>query len=90
MGQFCIIEAECFWLISIMDSVEQRNISKSPKLEQISPSIGSSFLVRRYADKCENDLANWHFHPELELVYVNGGSGKRHIGKHLSYFNEGS
>ena len=72
-----------------MGLMETSKISKSPKLEQISPAIGSSFLVRRYADKCENDLANWHFHPELELVYVNGGSGKRHIGKHLSYFNEG-
>ena len=26
-------------------------------------------------------------HPELELVYVNKGQGKRHIGNHLSYFN---
>nr|WP_262902001.1 AraC family transcriptional regulator [Winogradskyella vincentii] len=29
----------------------------------------------------------WHFHPEIELVYVNKGKGKRHIGNHLSYFN---
>lgn len=29
----------------------------------------------------------WHFHPEIELVYVDKGSGKRHIGNHLSYFN---
>lgn len=28
-------------------------------------------------------------HPEMELVYVNGGSGRRHIGNHLSYFNNG-
>lgn len=46
-------------------------------------------MVRRYSESCENELANWHFHPELELIYVNGGSGKRHIGKHLSYFNDG-
>ncbi|MFK7954161.1 MAG: AraC family transcriptional regulator, partial [Ekhidna sp.] len=31
----------------------------------------------------------WHYHPELELVYVNKGSGKRHIGSHLSYFHDG-
>lgn len=31
--------------------------------------------------------AFWHFHPEIELVYVNKGQGKRHIGNHLSYFN---
>lgn len=72
-----------------MEAMDKKTISKTPSLEQISPAIGSSFLVRRYARKCENDLANWHFHPELELVYVNSGSGKRHIGKHMSYFNEG-
>lgn len=31
----------------------------------------------------------WHFHPELELVYVKGGSGRRHIGNHLSYYHDG-
>lgn len=60
-----------------------------PALEQIVPTVGSSFLVRRYSQSCENILANWHFHPEVELVYVQGGTGKRHIGKHLSYFNDG-
>uniref|UniRef100_UPI004048DFC9 helix-turn-helix domain-containing protein n=2 Tax=Roseivirga sp. TaxID=1964215 RepID=UPI004048DFC9 len=63
--------------------------SSKPSLERISPAFGSSFLVRRYSESCENELANWHFHPEMELIYVNGGSGKRHIGKHLGYFNDG-
>lgn len=70
------------------DMEEQIKTTK-PSLERIVPAIGSSFLVRRYVDSCKNELANWHFHPELELVFVNGGSGKRHIGKHLSYFNDG-
>ena len=64
------------------------NISK-PSLEQIVPAVGSSFLLRRFSKSCENVLANWHFHPELELIYVHGGSGKRHIGQHMSYFNDG-
>ena len=64
-------------------------INNKPSLEEISPAFGSSFLVRRYSSSCAHNLANWHFHPELELVYVNGGSGKRHIGKHMSYFNDG-
>ena len=63
--------------------------STSPSLEQILPAVGSSFLVRRFSSSCENTLANWHFHPELELVFVHGGSGKRHIGKNVSYFNDG-
>lgn len=67
---------------------KQHNIQK-PFLEQIVPAFGSSFLVRRYNNACENTLANWHFHPEIELIYVQGGSGKRHIGQHMSYFNNG-
>lgn len=63
---------------------------KHASLEQIVPSVGSSFLVRRFASSCDQEnLANWHFHPELELVFVHGGSGKRHIGKNVSYFNDG-
>lgn len=63
--------------------------TNAPSLEQILPAIGSSFLVRRFASSCESGLANWHFHPELELIFVHGGSGKRHIGKNVSYFNDG-
>ena len=59
-------------------------------LEQIVPAVGSSFLVRRFASSCdEPNLANWHFHPELELIFVHGGTGKRHIGRNVSYFNDG-
>lgn len=72
-----------------MDEMETKIVNAKPSLEKINPAIGSSFLVRRYASSCENELANWHFHPELELIYVNGGSGKRHIGTHMSYFNNG-
>ena len=69
--------------------MEEQKKTTKPSLERITPTIGSSFLVRRYAEKCHDELANWHFHPELELIFVNGGTGKRHIGKHLSYFNNG-
>ena len=60
-----------------------------PALERINPTFGSSISLKQYDDPCRNELPSWHFHPELELVYVNGGSGKRHIGSHLSYFNDG-
>ncbi len=65
-------------------------MKKKPTLEKISPEIGSSFAVKQYKDPSPNLRAPfWHFHPELELVYVKGGSGKRHIGNHLSYYSEG-
>lgn len=61
--------------------------TKKPTLEKISPGFGSSILVKQHTEKVENNYAYWHFHPEIELVYVNKGQGKRHIGNHLSYFN---
>ncbi len=61
-------------------------ISTKPILEKISPNFGSSLFVRQHSEKKKHQ-ASWHFHPELELVYVNKGKGKRHIGNHLSYFN---
>ncbi|TCN57380.1 hypothetical protein EV142_10436 [Flavobacterium circumlabens] len=32
----------------------------------------------------------WHYHPEIELVYINGGAGKRQIGSHVSYYTNRS
>lgn len=62
-------------------------IKKKPTLEKLTPSFGSSILVKRHSEKADRLNAFWHFHPELELVYVNKGQGKTHIGNHLSYFN---
>jgi len=58
-----------------------------PTLEKISPDFGSSILVKKHTEFLKQIKAFWHFHPEIELVYVNKGKGKRHIGNHLSYFN---
>ena len=60
---------------------------KKPFLEKVYPGFGSSVLVKNHTEFLKTNKASWHFHPELELVYVNKGQGKRHIGNHLSYFN---
>ena len=64
------------------------NIIK-PALEHINPSFGSSFTLVQYDRNRNNNATYWHYHPEIELVYVNGGSGKRQIGSHISYFTQG-
>jgi len=61
----------------------------TPSLEMISPSFGSSFYFSRYEENANNKAHLWHYHPEIELVYVNGGSGKRQIGSHISYYTDG-
>ena len=62
-------------------------LQRKPAFEKVSPEFGSSLLVKQHTQKRKNSQAFWHFHPEIELVYVNKGKGKRHIGNHLSYFN---
>jgi len=62
-------------------------INKKPTLEKLSPSFGSSILVKQHQEKADRLNAYWHFHPELELIFINKGQGRTHIGNHLSYFN---
>ncbi|TRZ41786.1 AraC family transcriptional regulator [Robertkochia solimangrovi] len=62
---------------------------KKPALEVINPSFGSSFSLVKYDVNQNQNTSYWHYHPELELVYVNGGSGKRQIGSHISYYTNG-
>ena len=58
-----------------------------PTLEKVTPNFGSSLLVKKHIQFLKTNKAFWHFHPEIEIVYVNKGKGKRHIGNHVSYFN---
>lgn len=60
-----------------------------PALETIAPTFGNSFTYKKIAFTHNSDHATWHYHPEMELTFVNGGSGKRQIGSHVSYFNDG-
>ena len=60
-----------------------------PKLEMIEPAFGSSFTIKEFADKDYCNRPHWHIHPEFEIVYISNGRGKRHIGDHISYYEEG-
>ncbi|WP_259015081.1 AraC family transcriptional regulator [Emticicia fluvialis] len=55
--------------------------------EKISPDTGSSFRFIHW--KSQNDRFFWHYHPEYEIVFVRKGSGKLHIGNHLTNYEEG-
>lgn len=62
---------------------------QKPAFERIEPSFGNSFTYQKFDENKVNKNNGWHYHPELELVYINGGSGKRQIGSHVSYFRNG-
>ena len=61
--------------------------SMQTKLEEISRPANSS--VKLMVNPNLSDFFFWHFHPEFELVYIDGASGTRHVGSHISRF-EGS
>jgi AraC-like DNA-binding protein len=63
------------------------NVNTKPVFEKVQPDFGSKILVKQHSELHPNNKAFWHFHPEVELVYVNKGQGKRHIGNHISYFH---
>ena len=53
-------------------------------LESIQPDSGSSFRILLTPHL--NDIFYWHFHPEIEIVYVEAEKGTRHIGDHISTY----
>lgn len=58
-------------------------------LEKIEPGFGSSFTIRKFTDVHCHARPHWHFHPEYEIVYISNGRGKRHIGDHFSFYENG-
>ncbi|TPN82407.1 helix-turn-helix domain-containing protein [Aquimarina algicola] len=61
-----------------------------PSLEKIVPEFGSSLYYETFSEEKKNKNPIWHYHPEIEIVYVNGGTGKRQIGSHMSYYRNGA
>ena len=53
-------------------------------LESIHPDTDSSFRFLQTPNL--NEVFYWHFHPEIELVYVEAEKGIRHIGDHLATY----
>jgi len=52
------------------------------QLENIESDSKSPF--RLLHDPKLNHLYYWHFHPEFELVYIEGANATRHVGDHIS------
>ena len=57
------------------------------QLEQINPDTDSSFHLLLTPHL--SDVFLWHYHPEYEIVYIEGANGTRHVGEHISRY-EGS
>jgi len=62
---------------------------QKPQLKRINTDFGQSVAFKAFSENSDNSSPIWHYHPEIELVYVDRGQGKRHIGHHMSYYTSG-
>ena len=53
--------------------------------EVVLPDPGQSFRLFRPSLK---NFFYWHYHPEYELVYVEATTGIRHVGQHISSYQD--
>lgn len=74
---------------SLLAEEEFASSNQKPSLEKVEHSFGRSFSYMRFNDSAPNNDPLWHYHPEVELVFVEKGNGKRHIGNHISYYTDG-
>ncbi|WP_234734444.1 helix-turn-helix domain-containing protein [Tellurirhabdus bombi] len=58
------------------------------QFEKIEPEFGSSFRVMHHTEP-NACWVYWHYHPEYEIVFIPKGTGKRHVGHHVSTYEEG-
>jgi AraC-like DNA-binding protein len=55
------------------------------QLEKIGFEPGKSFKL--FSPRLRNTFL-WHYHPQLELVYVEADAGIRHVGTHISGYTQ--
>jgi AraC-like DNA-binding protein/uncharacterized RmlC-like cupin family protein len=60
-----------------------------PRLKKVEPDFGSSMRYARFTERNPDAKAYWHYHPEVELVFIEKGFGYRYVGNHISKFDQG-
>lgn len=55
------------------------------QLERVEFEPGKSFKL--FSPRLRNTFL-WHYHPEIELVYVEADAGIRHVGSHISGYTQ--
>ncbi len=70
-----------------MDNKQKNHLV--PILQKVELDFGSSMLYSRFTSRNPNAQAYWHYHPEVEIVFIEKGFGNRYVGNHTSRFEDG-
>ncbi len=58
--------------------------------QSLNADASQSFQYKVFDKEHPNSNdTNWHYHPEIEIVYIDKGSGKKYVGTHLSNYTNG-
>jgi len=57
--------------------------------EEVAPTTGSSFTIKKFSRQFSRNRSKWHAHPEFEIVYISNGNGNRHISNSLTSYKDG-
>lgn len=57
--------------------------------EEVAPTTGSSFTIKKFQRQFSRNRSKWHAHPEFEIVYISNGNGNRHISNSLTSYKDG-
>jgi AraC-like DNA-binding protein len=58
-----------------------------PQLLKVEPGLNYSFSIRH--DTVPYFHNRWHYHPEIELLYIEKGTGTQFVGDSIQRFSEG-
>lgn len=58
-----------------------------PQLPKVPKGLQDSFSIRRSVSPDANN--SWHYHPELELIYIKKGAGVQFVGDNIMPFKAG-
>ena len=59
------------------------------QLRKVPVEYGTSFGLKLHKPHDLFTESVWHFHSEYELIYISNGKGQRHIGNHISEYENG-
>jgi AraC-like DNA-binding protein len=70
-----------------MTKIRRPGVGQNPQLVPLPEAGAHAFMVSQYKEPAFHFL--WHYHTEMELVWIRKGSGLRYVGRSVERFESG-